>query len=69
MHVGPDKICEVGAIFNIHAIEENKILFGTHSSGCFCYDVKGNEVEMDKITEPIFYIDYESWIYDLKNKC
>ena len=60
MHVGPDKICENSKIINIHVIDKNKILFGTLDSGCYCYDVKGNEVEIDNITEPRFYIDYES---------
>ena len=60
MHVGPDKICENSEIINIHVIDKNKILFGTFNSGCYCYDVKGNEVEIDNITEPRFYIDYVS---------
>ena len=69
MHVGPDKIHETGLILNMYAIDEEKILFGTHNSGCFCYTVKGIEVDIDKINEPIFYIDYESSIFDIKNKC
>ena len=69
MYVGPDKIHETDWIINMYAIDEENILFGTLNHGCFCYTVKGIEVDIDKITEPIFYIDYLSSIFDIKNKC
>jgi hypothetical protein len=60
---------EYGFIVNIHYVSEDLLIFGDYHWGCFCYDVKGNEVELDKIKEHLYFMNRNSIIEDVKNKC
>jgi len=60
---------EYGFIVNIHYVSEDLLIFGDYNCGCFCYDIKGNEVELDKIKEHLYFMNRNSIIEDVKNKC